>query len=83
MIYGVMVRDAEGEGTEFFVCVAKNFEEAQEFCEEQFVKGTDFTIVDAEWMLNYQYDGFATWDLVGACYAALHHTLRWISRNHP
>ena len=28
MIYGVMVRDAEGEGTEFFVCVAKNFEEA-------------------------------------------------------
>ena len=40
MIYGVMVRDAEGEGTEFFVCVAKNFEEAQEVCEEQFVKGT-------------------------------------------
>ena len=39
MIYGVMVRDAEGGGT-------------------------DFTIVDTEWMLNYQYDGFArlgTW----------------------
>ena len=41
MIYGVMVRDAEGEGTEFFVCVAKNFEEAQEFCEEQFGVGKD------------------------------------------
>lgn len=25
MIYGVMVRDAEGEGTDFFVCVAENF----------------------------------------------------------
>ena len=29
MIYGVMVRDAEGEGTDFFACVAENFNEAQ------------------------------------------------------
>ena len=59
MIYGVMLRNAEGEGTDFFVCVAENFNEAQEICEESFMEGDDFTIINAEEMLNYQCDGFA------------------------
>ena len=47
MIYGVMLRNAEGEGTDFFACVAENFNEAQEICEESFMEGDDFTIINA------------------------------------
>ena len=76
MIYGVMLRNAEGEGTDFFACVAENFNEAQEICEEQFVKGTDFTIINAEAVLNYQCDGFAR---LGTCYTASEKTLLRLS----